>query len=118
MSFLKNFSLNIRPRTQYTVLGTIVVFLLMIISDPSLGIITEMPFGAEQLVLLTIIAKSVLYATLLHVTRKAFLDYPEADIKNAMSKAIETPTGAGLIVIGVGLITVAFSIVIALAASA
>lgn len=109
---------NIRPRTHYTITGTLVVFILMFISDPDTHILENIPFGAEQLVLLTIIAKSLLYATLLHVTRKAFLDYPEADYRSLLSKAIESPTGAGAAAIALSIMTFAFALVIALAALA
>lgn len=120
LGYVKKYSglekfLNLRSRTQYTVTGTLVVFLLMLLASPDLGIITDMPFGAEQLVLLTIIAKSLLYATLLHVTRKAFMDYPEADFRELIKKSIETPMGAGLVLIAISLMTLSFSLVIAVA---
>lgn len=120
--FLKGFAqkvyeflTNIRSRNVYMLYGTLVVFLLMVISDPDLNVIESLPFGAEQLVLLTILGKSILYATLLHITRKAFLDYDSADFDNAAKKSLETATGAGLLIVGIGLMTLAFSIVIALA---
>lgn len=111
-----SFFRDLRARNIYMVYGTLVVFLLMVISDPDLNFIESLPFGAEQLVLLTFLGKSILYATLLHITRKAFLDYKSADFDLAAQKALETPQGAGLLVVGIAIMTLAFSIVIALAA--
>jgi hypothetical protein len=94
------------------VYGTIVVTMLMVLADPDLNIISYLPFGAEQLILLTVIGKSILYATLLHITRKGFLDYDSADLGKLFDIAKETPLSAAISIVGVGMIMVAFALVI------
>jgi hypothetical protein len=104
--------LSMRPRNAYMVYGTIVVSMLMLLADPDLNIISYLPFGAEQLVLLTIIGKSILYAILLHITRKGFLDYDSADLGKLFETAKETSQGSAIAIVGMGLIMIAFALVI------
>jgi hypothetical protein len=104
--------LSMRPRNAYMVYGTIVVSMLMLLADPDLNFISYLPFGAEQLVLLTIIGKSILYAILLHVTRKGFLDYDSADLGKLFETAKETPQSSAIAIVGIGIIMVAFALVI------
>jgi hypothetical protein len=105
-------ALTMRPRNAYMVYGTIVVSMLMLLADPDLNFISYLPFGAEQLVLLTIIGKSILYAILLHMTRKGFLDYDSADLSKLFDTAKETPLSSSIAIVGVGIIMIAFAIVI------
>jgi hypothetical protein len=118
MSFFSNLysslkeKLSMRPRNAYMIYGTIVVSMLMLLADPDLNFISYLPFGAEQLVLLTIIGKSILYAILLHVTRKGFLDYDSADLGKLFETAKETPLSAAISIVGIGVIMIAFALVI------
>ncbi len=99
-----------RFRHVYIGLGTFFVIFLSLITDPDTGLIQSLPFGAGTLATLVIVLKTILYTTLLHITRKGLLDY--FDFKEFLDKAKQSSEGAGNAIIGVGLYTVAMAIVI------
>lgn len=98
-----------RSRYQYLVIGTLCVVLAFFLTDPDLRLIS-LPFGATTVVMLMNIFRGMLFSTAIFCTVKAFLDYPEADMKNMFAKALETSTGAGLAAIAKALIFIAFAI--------
>lgn len=99
-----------RFRHLFLVVGSFLVISLLLLSDPDSALISELPFGASTLTVLTILVSSVLYIGLLHLARKALVDY--IDLEQFFRKAIQTPEGSGLAIIGVGLIMVSISLVI------
>jgi len=99
-----------RFRSIYLVLGSILVAILLFLSDPDSGFITDLPFGAGTLTILLILVSSVLYVGFLHLSRRALIDY--IDLSKLFGKAAQTPEGAGLAIVGVGLIMISISLVI------
>lgn len=104
-----------RFRTIYMALGSILVGILLLLSDPDSGFITDLPFGAGTLTILIVLVSSILYVALLHLSRRALMDY--VDLSRFFTKALQSPEGSGLAIIGVGLIMVSISIVILAATS-
>lgn len=99
-----------RFRDIYLGIGSLLVVIILLLSDPDNGFIQHLPFGAGTLSILIILVVSILYVGLLHVSRKALLDY--IDLAELFKKATQTPEGSGLAIIGIGLIMIAISIVI------
>lgn len=99
-----------RFRYIYMGLGTILITLIMILSDPDLGIIKNLPIGAGTLATFIILLKSILYVGALHLSRRALIDY--VDLKKYFKMALQSSTGSGSAIVGVGLIMISISIVI------
>ena len=106
---------NMRFRHIYMGVGSILVILLYLLSDPDSGIIENMKFGASTLATIIILSKTVLYTAILHISRRALIDY--VDLKQYFDMAKRSPEGAGKAVIGVGLIEIAIAITIMAAIS-
>lgn len=99
-----------RFRYTYMIIGTILALALALLADPDLRLITNLTFGASTLVGLIILSKAVLYVGVLHLSRKALLDY--LDLEDLFRRAKQSPEGAGSAIIGVGLIFIALAITI------
>lgn len=104
-----------RFRHVYMGIGTILVILIWLLTDPDAGLIQSMPFGSGLIATIVILTKTVLYATALHFTRKGLLDY--IDLKTYFDKALQTSDGAGRALTAVGLIMIAIAIIIMAAVS-
>src|SRR5574343_559800 len=104
-----------RFRYVYIGIGSILVILLSLLSDPDTGFIQNMKMGAGTLATIIVLSKGILYAALLHFTRKGLMDY--FDMETAMNKAMQTPEGAGKAMIANALYTIAMAIVIYAATS-
>jgi len=89
-------------------IGGILVTLLWLLTDPDTGIIENLPIGASTIATLIILLKTVLYVALLHLSRRALIDY--IDFKIYFLKALESPEGAGYATIAISIIMVAISI--------
>jgi hypothetical protein len=101
-----------RVRTSFVILGSFAVLLLLILTDPELGLIQQMGVGASTLTIVISILITMFLIALLHITRKALLDYKSADFGMLLDKAGRTAEGAGYAAIAIALMCVAFSIVI------
>ena len=99
-----------RFRNVYLVLGGLAVLGVLLAADPDGGLVEKLPWGGTTLATLLVLVTSILYVGILHLSRKAELDY--TDLKELFDKAKESPVGAGLAVIGVGIFSVAIAIVI------
>jgi len=99
-----------RFRNVFMGIGSLLVIILLLLSDPDGGLVQNMPFGAGTLSLLITLVVSILYVGLLHLSRKSLMDY--IDLEHYFKKALLTPEGSGLAIIGVGLIMVSISLVI------
>lgn len=99
-----------RFRHTYMGIGSVLVILLMILSDPDLNIISGLPVGAGALATIIILVKSVLYVALLHISRKALLDY--VDFEVVFKRAMGSSEGAGSFAIAIGLIMISVALVI------
>lgn len=104
-----------RFRHIYITVGSFFVVLLWVITDPDLGIVQNLPIGGGTIATLLILLKTILYIGMLHVSRRAIIDY--IDFKTFLTKAFQTPEGAGLATIAIGLIFIAISITILAATS-
>lgn len=99
-----------RFRNMYMIYGSLFVLTMWILTDPDLGLIYNLPIGGSTVAMLMILMKAVLYVALLHLSRKALMDYLNLDV--LFKKAAETPDGAGKAIIGVSIIYVAIALVI------
>lgn len=102
-----------RFRHVFMGIGSLLIILILTLTDPQNNVITNMPFGAGTLATLIVLWTSVLYVALLHVSRRSLLDY--LDLQRVIEKAMLTPEGAGMVAIAVGLIMISISIVISAA---
>ena len=101
---------GIRFRYLYMGLFSILALLSLFVTDPDSKLVTALPIAAGFVATIVLLVSAVLYVTLLHLSRRAMFDY--VDLSVFFTKAMETSTGAGLALIGVGLSSVAISIVI------
>ena len=101
-----------RFRNLYIVASCVMAIILLFTSDPDVGLVQNMPVGAGTIATLILMFKAVLGVAVLHFSRKALMDYAEADFQAMLKKALETPTGAGLAAIACSLMTIAIAIVI------
>ena len=99
-----------RFRHIFMGIGSVLVLLVLLLSDPDSGLIKNMSFGAGTLTLIITLTISVLYIGTLHLGRKGLIDY--IDLEQYFKKAILSPEGAGLAIIGVGLIMISIALVI------
>lgn len=104
-----------RFRTIYMGIGSLLTVLVLLLSDPDNHFISNLPVGAGTLTILIVLVSSILYVAMLHLSRRALMDY--VDLSKFFAKALQTPEGSGLAIIGVGLIMVSISIVILAATS-
>jgi hypothetical protein len=104
-----------RFRNVYMGLGSSLVIFIWLLSDPDTGILQSLPMGASTIATLIISLKTVLYVAILHISRKALVDY--LDLKSVFEKAVATSQGAGYVAIAIGLFNVAIAIVIYAAVS-
>jgi hypothetical protein len=95
---------------MYMVLGGFLVTLLLLLSDPDAAIIQNLPIGASTVATFILLFKTVLYAGILHVTRKGLIDY--IDLEEVAKIAMRTPEGAGKVFIGMGMFAIAISLLI------
>lgn len=107
----------LRFRNIYMVLGSFLVIFLWLLTDPDSGIIQSLPFGASTIALIIITLKSFLYVAVLHLSRKALFDYPEADFQKLAKRALGSPQGAGSFAVAMSLVMIAISILILAAVS-
>lgn len=101
-----------RFRNWYVIFGTLLVLMLWLLTDPDLGIIQNLGFGAGTIAMLLFLLLGVVSSVMLYITRKAMFDYPVADFKVLGEQATRTPEGAGLYAIAIAIMTLAFSVVI------
>ena len=101
---------GIRFRYLFMGLFGALALLLLFVTDPDSKLVTALPIAAGFVATIVLLISAVLYVTLLHLSRRAMFDY--VDLSVFFTKAMETSTGAGLALIGVGLSSVAISIVI------
>jgi len=99
-----------RFRHFYMGIGGLLVTLLWFLSDPDIGIVQNLTIGASTLSTLLILLKTILYIGMLHISRRALLDY--IDLKVYFIRALESSEGAGLATIAISIIMLAISVVI------
>ena len=99
-----------RFRNVFLGVGSLLVILLLLVTDPDSGIITSLSIGSGVVATLAILVTAILYVGFLHLSRKALMDY--IDLEQFFKKAGMTPEGSGLALIGVGLMMVSVSLVI------
>lgn len=97
-------------RYIFMVLGSLLTLLALVMSDPSSGMIQDLPIGGGTVAMIIILSTSVLYISMLYLGRKAILDY--VDLREFFKTALRSPEGAGAAIIGVGLMMVSVAIVI------
>lgn len=102
-----------RARSLYVVLGSFLVIAFWFLSDPDLNLVQNLPFGAGAVAMILYTLKGIILASLLHITRKSLMDYPETDFQVLGSQAQREPVGAALYAIAVAIMTLAFAVVIA-----
>jgi hypothetical protein len=99
-----------RFRYVYIGIGTLLALLLLLISDPQSGLIENLPFGASTVANIVLLFRVIIYAALLHVTRKGLFDY--IDLERVFNQAIRTSEGAGKVFIGMAIFCVGIAILI------
>lgn len=105
-----------RFRHWFMTFGSLAVMTLWVLTDPDLGLIQNLSFGAALVATLVIMTKGVLYVTLLHLSRKGLFDY--LDFQKIAERAMQSSEGAGKLAISLGLAMIAIAIVIVGAAYA
>jgi hypothetical protein len=104
-----------RARSNYIYIGTLIIFAILVLIDPDAGFIQHLPFGAGLVSTLALLLRGCLACSLVHITRKALLDYPEASMRQLGSLVVQKPEAAGLYAISISLQTLAYAIIFAVA---
>lgn len=104
---------KLRFRHLYMGVGSLLVLLALFFSDPDVGFIQNLSFGAGFFATMVVLTKIVIYVALVHVSRRALIDY--IDLERYFKEAVKTPEGSGQAVVGVSLIMVALAILVAVA---
>lgn len=104
-----------KPRFRTVFLWAMFIFpaVVWILTDPQGNIIGNVGIFAPLVSLFTTLSPALWLVGFLHVAYKALFDYVEADRKALLKKALETPEGAGMALIGLGLAMTAIATVIA-----
>lgn len=93
-----------RYRDYFMAGGSLIVLIALFVTDPDSNLLQQIPFGGSTIAGLLIFSKALIALAFAHYGRKVLFDYPEGDFQRAAAKALESPTGAGLL-------TVAFAII-------
>lgn len=96
-----------RFRYIFMFIGLTLALFLTLSIDPDSGIITGLPIGATTLRALVAVFSIIFYVAILHISRKGLLDY--INMEELFNKAKESPQGAGLAIVGVGVIMISIS---------
>ena len=102
-------------RTLYFTLGIIAMITLWLVTDPDAAILTDLPVGGKLLMIFANLSIFALYALAFHWARKYIIDY--VDFEDYITRAIETPQGAGLAAIAVSIYCLALALVLYAATS-
>lgn len=99
-------------RFRYVFMGLFgaLALALLFITDPDSKILTALPIAAGFVATIVLLVSAVLYVTMLHLSRRGMFDY--VDLSEFFTKAFETPTGAGLALVSIGLSNIAIALVI------
>lgn len=98
-----------RFRNISIILGCLASIFLILVSDPTINLGFGVTYGAQLVLAIKTIVTLSLAALVIHLGRKTLFDY--LDVSIYLEKAKETPQGAGLAMIGVGLVLIAFAVV-------
>lgn len=98
-----------RFRNIYTIVGSFLVILLWLVTDPDNGLIQHLSFGASTVATLVVLTKALLYVTLLHYSRKALFDY--VDLSELFDNA-KKDNDSGEALIALAIFTLAIAVVI------
>lgn len=101
---------GIRFRYLYMGFFSILALLLLFVSDPDSKLVTALPIAAGFVATIVLLVSAVLYVTMLHLSRRGMFDY--VDLSVFFTKALSTPTGAGLALVSIGLSNIAIAVVI------
>jgi len=99
-----------RFRYKFLGFGSALVLFVLLLTDPDSKIVQHLPFGSGTVAILINLIISVLYIGVLHLGRKALMDY--IDLEEFFNQAIKTPEGAGKAIIGVGCFSISIALVI------
>lgn len=101
---------GIRFRYLYMGFFSVLALLLLFVSDPDSKLVTALPIAAGFVATIVLLVSAVLYVTMLHLSRRGMFDY--VDLSVFFTKALSTPTGAGLALVSIGLSNIAIAVVI------
>lgn len=97
-----------RFRYVFLLFGCLTAALLLLIVDPGNNLDLKLPFGSALTVDLIYLLRVTFYVAVLHLARKALIDY--IDLQEYFNNAKKTPEASGYAIIGVGLIMVSIAI--------
>lgn len=89
-----------RPRNILVFVGSLATLMLLFMIDPDVAFIQNLAYGSTTVLVLSKMSLAFLVCAMLYFIRKGMHDYPESDIQKLLSKAMESPEGAGMALIG------------------
>jgi hypothetical protein len=101
-----------RFRNVYIAFCFLLVAVLWLGTDPDIGLLRDLPFGAGLIASLVFQSNSLLAIMLLYITRKGLFDYKVADFESLGHLSIKSSEGAGLYALALSLMTLSFAVVI------
>lgn len=98
------FKLSFIKRRLYMFVGALLAVGLLFACDPDGGYIQSLTFGGTTIAWLILVLRGLFVITLAHISLSSFVNWnPLADILALVKTAVTTSTGAGLALIGLGI---------------
>ena len=115
MSFLTSLFTDFKFRASMFIFGNILVLAVLILTDPDMGYVGQLPFGASTLNLIISLSKMTLFVSVLYACLWTILEEAgfNAKLSNLFSKATDSESGAGLALVAVALFAIAIAIILA-----
>lgn len=104
---------KMRFRYVYMAIFSILFLISAFVGDPDNGLIQDLPMGAGFVASVLVTLRVVIYVTLLHLSRRALLDY--IDLEVYFNKAKETPQAAALALLAVSVMMICVTLLIFMA---
>lgn len=101
-----------RYRDKFMLIGTTVVLLALLASDPDSNMLQHMSFFGSTIAGLLIFSKAMFGIAFCHYGRKALMDYESGDFETAAKKALESPTGAGLLCLSIAILFLSLAMLV------
>ena len=91
-------------------IGSLLAFVLLVLSDPRVGLISNLPVGYSTIESITRLMITTLYVGVLYLLVKGVLG--TIDIHEVYVKAMRSSEGSGMVFIGISVIWLAVALVI------
>lgn len=100
---------KLNVRTIFFGVGSIIVILAMLLTDPDGGLIQNLPFGSSTATFLIYLSTCFIGIALLYLCERVMFSY--VIYQDVYNRALKTENGPGMIMIAISLQSIAFALV-------